>query len=284
MSINRTSCELPAEVDTVRARLDRCVNHFEAFRDVWNEHLSEGTRSIGIEVGPGGQGRISLLRRSEPPIELSLYLGEFLYQLRAALDNAMYAVAIIDSGQNPPPNASSLEWPICESETDWKSAKKRRLGKLSNEIQEALYAIQPFQAEFPAWNCLRILNEMARLDRHRAIHFITTYNVGARFWYDTQLISDVEVFQGAVPSDGTLAKFKWLGEGEISSDHIDGGFEFEVEVAGVQMGPGPRGETDPRPWGSLENRLRALHRAVAEYVDGLIAIAQKGAVRRSGVT
>lgn len=273
---------MPAEVETVRARLDRSVEHFEAFRNVWEEHLSLGPHQIKIEVDPAGRGRVTLVRQREPPLELSIHLGEFLYQLRATLDNALYAVAIIDSGLNPPPGATSLEWPICDSEEAWRSARKRRLSNLSGDIQEALYAIQPFQAEFSSWNCLRILNQMARLDRHRAIHFITAYAASGKFWYDPEFISDVEPFEGPVAPDGTLVRFTWRGQGEVSSDHIDGDFEFEVEVAGVEEGPVPSGEGRGRPWGSLENRLRALHKAVAEYADGLIAIARAGVESREG--
>lgn len=164
--------DLPQEVDVVGARLDRSVEHFGAFRDAWAAHLDTIPHTVGVEVDDDGRGRIVFTRLREPPAKLSLILGEFLYELRAALDNALYAVAMIDSGESPPPKASALEWPICADERAWKSHRDRRLGALSAEIQDALHAIQPFQAQLPSWNCLRILNDMARTDRHRAVHFV----------------------------------------------------------------------------------------------------------------
>ena len=35
--------------------------------------------------------------------------------------------------------------------------------------------IQPFQAEMPSWNYLHVLNDMAHLDRHPTVHFVTSF-------------------------------------------------------------------------------------------------------------
>lgn len=265
--------ELPDEVATVEARLDRCVEHFEAFRMAWEEHLNTKPHTVGVEVDPDGNGRIVFTRLSEPPIELSLILGEYLYELRAALDNTLYAVAVLDSGVNPPPKASSLEWPICVDERAWQAHRRRRLDTLSVEIQDALHAIQPFQAKYPTWNCLRILNDMARADRHRTVYFVTSYASNGWMQHDVNLVKDLEVYPGPVAPDGTLATFRWLGDFPITQDYLDGATEFEVEVAGIELGPGPGTDGDVRPWGNLERCLRALHRAVAEYVYELIDLA-----------
>jgi hypothetical protein len=265
--------QCPREVDVVGARLDRCADHFEAFRVAWEEHLETKPHQVGLEVDGAGNGRIVFTRRKEPPAALSLILGEFLYELRAALDNTLYAVAIIDSGQSPPPRAAALEWPICANEQAWESHRRRRLDNLCSELQDALHAIQPFQAEFPSWNGLKILNDMARVDRHRAVHFVTSFASNGWMKHNRHLVKDLEVFPGPVSHDGTLATFRWLGDFEISPDYLDGGTEFDVEVAGVVLGPGPNTDELVRPWGTLEGRLRALHRAVTEYTYGLIDLA-----------
>lgn len=281
----RISVDLPPEVDIVGARLDRCTDHFEAFRVAWEDHLVTGPHQVSVEVDDAGWGRIVFTRLREPPAQLSLILGEFLYELRAALDNALYAVAIIDSGQNPPPKASALEWPICADEQSWERHRRRCLDALSTDLQEALRAIQPFQAEFPSWNCLRILNDMARIDRHRAVHFVTSFASKGWMKHDRDLVKDLEVFPGPISLDGTLATFRWLGDFDISRDYLDGGTEFDVEVAGVELGPGPNTPELVRPWGTLEKRLRALHRAVTEYVYGLIDVAvELVADRDPGIT
>lgn len=272
--------ELPLEAHIVGARLDRSVEHYKAFGAEWARHLDTNPHALSVEIDENGDGRIVFTRLKEPPTRLSLILGEFLYELRAALDNTLYAVAILDSGLNPPPKASALEWPICASERAWQSHRARRLDHLSQEIQDALHAIQPFQAQHPSWNCLAILNDMARTDRHRAVHFVTSFASDGWMKHDVDLVKDLVVYPGPVRPDGTLASFRWLGDFPITPDYLDGGTQFDVEVAGVQLGPGPGAKDDVRPWGNLAERLRALHRAVSEYVNGLLDLAIDIAAQR----
>ncbi|PXA77639.1 hypothetical protein DCC26_08090 [Auritidibacter sp. NML120779] len=262
--------QLPREIDIVQARLQRCQDHIASFRSTWDKHLASRPHSVGMDIDEEGNGRLFLIRHKEPPLILSLFLGEFLYELRAALDNALYAVAIIDSGDNPPPKAEQLEWPICQSEEAWKRHRSRRLSALSKELQDDLYAIQPFNAEAPDWNCLAILNDMARLDRHRAVHFITSFASEGWMKHDKELVNDLEAFPGPIRSDGTFVTFRWLGDFEITPEYLDGETEFDVDVEGVTLTPGPNSSSPSRPWGSLAQRLQALHRAVYEYTYGLL--------------
>jgi hypothetical protein len=53
------------------------------------------------DVNDGGAGAIRVKPNSEIPGNLSLVPGEMLYQLRAALDGAIYEAAALASGQNP---------------------------------------------------------------------------------------------------------------------------------------------------------------------------------------
>lgn len=59
-----------------------------------------------------------------------------------------------------------LQWPICDTPEAFEK-QRPRFKHLRSDLVEALEAIQPYQAELPAWNSLRILNELARVDRHR---------------------------------------------------------------------------------------------------------------------
>jgi|SRR5690625_145595 len=261
--------QLPREADIVRARLQRCQDHIDSFHSTWDKHLSSRPHSVGMDMDNEGNGRLYLIRHKEPPLILSLFLGEFLYELHAALDNALYAAAIIDSGDNPPPKADKLEWPICRSEEAWKR-QRSRLSALSKELQDDLYAIQPFNAEAQGWNCLAILNDMARLDRHRAVHFITSFASDGWMKHDEELVTDLEVLPGPIQPDGTFVTFRWLGDFEITPEYLDGETEFDVDIEGVTLTPGPNSSTPSRPWGSLAQRLQALHRAVYEYTYGLL--------------
>jgi hypothetical protein len=99
------------EVRLLHARLDRAEEHYQSFGRIWAEYLDQRPHALDRTVEPDGT-IVARLRRVTPlPAELSVVFGELLYELRAVLDNCLYAVAVLVSGQNPPPSASRLEWP-----------------------------------------------------------------------------------------------------------------------------------------------------------------------------
>jgi hypothetical protein len=256
------------------ARLDRATELYEEFGRVWADYLEQRPHRLSMDTGPDGITRLRVQRLVPIPVQLSLQLGEYLYELRAALDNCLYAVAVIDSGQNPPPSGEQLEWPIFLTPQKWESNKRRRLSALSPRIVDSLEAIQPYQAQTPGWNCLRILHDFARIDRHRALHLVALHVSSGNAMLDRTLIADFEARTGVVGSDGVLATFRRVGdERELTPENFDFNVEFEVDLAEVTESPHPVSGEPRRPWGGLDKRLQALHRAVLEYVSGLEAIA-----------
>jgi hypothetical protein len=265
----------PPELAHFRARLDRARGHFAHFGTLWAGYLETRPHRMTVETSTDGSATIRVVRDLPVPNDLPLVLGEFLYQLRAALDNCLYAVAVIDSGQNPPPNATLLEWPICSSPERW-SGQARRLGALSEEIRNSLETIQPYQAQRPDWNCLRILHDLARTDRHRALHLVTTYNSYGNAMVDLERITDFRPRIGVIDDEAVIATFQWIGaDRTLTPDIFDMNVEFEVEIAGTEESSHPDGGVPQRPWGGLDKRLRALHMAVTDYTFGLVQIARK---------
>lgn len=266
----------PPEIALLRARIERARTHCTTFGKVWAAHLERQPRHIEVEIDDAGSGLVRVVESEPIPVELSLVLGEFLYELRAALDNCLYAVAVLESQRTPPPKAERLEWPICLDENGWRDTARRRLSTLSPEVRGALAAIQPFMAESPDWNCLRILHDLARVDRHRTAHLTATFLANATAAVDRTQIADLDVRVGVVGEDRIVATFRKLTPGPLRREDLDLGFSFEVEMAEVVDSPHPVTGVPQRPWGSLDKRMYALLRAVVEYTEGLVAIARTG--------
>lgn len=113
---------------------------------------------------------ILAVTREPAPVELALVFSEWLAALRAALDNALYALAAATSGQNPPPQAERIQFPICSTPEEFKKQAKR-LSTLPEHVIEALEKSQPYQSPFgPESNLTYWIHELARKDRHRSLH------------------------------------------------------------------------------------------------------------------
>lgn len=145
-----------------------------------------------------------------------------LYQLRAALDGAVYAAAVVDSGSDTPPNENLLEFPICDSRNDF-IRQARKIAPLSNERKALTEAVQPFNIPDidPRWmignynRSLKILHDWARKDRHRKLHIAGSWAFRASPEFK-------------LPSKTTLSYVKVLdrvlleGESKIADFRIDG--------------------------------------------------------------
>jgi hypothetical protein len=113
------------ELQHFRARLNRAAGLYRAFGSAWDSYLEQRPHRLVAAVDANGLGTLRMNRVVPLPEDLTLILGEFLYQLRSALDNCLYAVAVIVSGSNPPPGASALQWPICDTAEAFTKQRQR---------------------------------------------------------------------------------------------------------------------------------------------------------------
>ncbi|TFC15628.1 hypothetical protein [Cryobacterium sp. MDB2-10] len=267
------------EVRLMLARLARAEQHYKTFGSVWDEYLDDHPHVL--DRRPENDGTLSIrLRRAKPlPVELSLAFGELLYELRAALDNCLYAVAVLVSGENPPPSAARLEWPVRITPAEWQS-QASRYRDLPNDVVDALEAIQPYRAEAPDWNCLAILHELARVDRHRSVHSLGLYLAEFRLVANREQVDVLHTGAPGIVDDGAeIMRLRVVPGAELSPDIFDLELVFDVDVTDVQESLGPSGATG-RPWGPLDARLRSLIQATREYTTGLLDIAGDHATKR----
>ena len=164
-------------------RIERAHAHRVSFAEMWNRFIEEDTYTPSVYMYPDGTGSIRVSPTySSFPDQFSLELGEMLYQFRAALDGSVYAAAIVETKQDPPPNEENLEFPICASKRHFDKSSAK-IAPLSHELKAFIKAVQPCNTPplkkneevFNFNRCLGILNDWARIDRHRQLHFIGSW-------------------------------------------------------------------------------------------------------------
>lgn len=253
-----------------RARLKRAEAHINKMGEVWSRFLDDDPYIPVVRVEDNGEGTISALPDEHfPGEELSLELGEALYQLRAALDSCVYTAARIDSGQTPPPNEEKLGFPICRTEKSW-IGSSGQIAPLSDMRRAMISDIQPCHAatQSPGLRevseVLDMLNDWARKDRHRHLRVIGSW--GAERKPELRLPDGVRSKWFTVTTDGFLdhqsVVAEFALEGWVPGMHIEGNPDLMIEIAADE--PPPRTEAED----TLHRRLAYMVISVRTVIEG----------------
>jgi len=128
--------------------------------------MGDRPREIDVVRGETSTTWVFVVRTVIPmPVRLSVLFGEWLYELRAALDGIVYYLAVRDSGQSPPPAERGIYFPVFVDAAKYDDPNHRgRLKALSDETFALLRHVQPFNAEPDhRSNMLWWIEELARI-------------------------------------------------------------------------------------------------------------------------
>jgi hypothetical protein len=259
--------------DVCWERIKRAQTHRHAIVNIWNAFLEEEPYGTGSEVSGDGTGRIWIEQLAPVPTGIAFELGEYLYQLRAALDACIYEAACVNTGLRPPPDEDRLAFPFCLRPENFTNKRSRvQMGPLTDKQRFYVQSAQPYAAPadltereltFNFNRCLSILNDWARKDRHRKLHVIASWasNVNPLIRF---------------PDGARLAEFTVLQNHFILKDQTDiATFRIDGWRHGMQMQTNPNLTLDltvdeiPPPGhdiDTLNQRSDCMERGVAAVV------------------
>jgi hypothetical protein len=168
--------------ETCWHRVARAEVHRQALTQLWNGIDTQNSYISHAEINDDGTGKLFITPvKQDWLLPFSLQFGEMLYQLRGALDSCVYDAAVLKFGQSPPPDAEKWNFPFTADPSKFKEAMKR-MKKIPDDIRGLIEAVQPYKAatghhEGKDWDIgqtLEILNNWARIDRHRKLHLAGT--------------------------------------------------------------------------------------------------------------
>lgn len=238
--------------DACWARYDRADEHRTRLPSIWNDYISDHPFDFSLTHRGEGVHVLEAFEKWPIPADFVLELGEWLYQVRSCLDFIVWATAVYDSGESPPPDEDRLQYPVCATEKAWRE-NLRRLQPLHDDHLKMLYAVQPFQGDADA-NWLAMINRLARVDRHRRLNVGTAYIAETDPVFQVPDGRDVTLQKGSVRLiDGYAEVFKltirpWADEDPIE---VNPRMAFDPEV--VEWAESPFW----RRW-SLDERLRTV--------------------------
>jgi hypothetical protein len=119
--------------DFAFARLHHATAKRKEFGESWRDYISTHPWDIDVRnIGPTSF-EILAVTREQAPVQMSLSFSDWLATIRAALDNGLYAWVATATGQNPPPLAERIQYPICSNPKEFASQRKRLSG--SSELR-----------------------------------------------------------------------------------------------------------------------------------------------------
>lgn len=152
--------------------------------------------------------------RTKPPARLSILLGEVVHQLRATLDNLVWAMGQCYPSPNPRARNELLSFPVANTELHFKKLLMRPdyvgIRDFPAEGYDAIYAAQTFRRGLDTPN-LGVLNALWNSDKHRLPNIILGHsgslsqNLGLMqpSFASTGPITDGGIFaEGAIPPEG----------------------------------------------------------------------------------
>ncbi len=256
-------------------RVERAEAHREAMATLWNGFVDNHPYDVKVNVHSDGTGDISIMRIADIPSGIALELGEYLYQMRAALDASIYETACKNTGQRPPPNERVLEFPVCRTQEQFQKSRGK-IASLTEEQRSIVESVQPYNAPddladdlqiFSLNRSIGILHDWARKDRHRKLHVVATW--ASNIDPQVRLVgSDLGPIQIAVERRALLLNeyckvATFSVQGWSSDMKVEANPNVLLDIA-IDEVPMPCSDTD---W--LDNRLRSIMIAVGSIVHSL---------------
>jgi hypothetical protein len=161
-----------------------------------------------------GRHRVRTVVRATPPPALSLLVSDICHQLRAALDGAVYLLALHGDGPG-----ERNQFPIFSASGGFNSWEGRYLRGVRPAARDRIRQWQPFE-EPDSWVTLMPLMEFNDFDKHRIVPTV----VGASTSHSLRLpdgveATDVVFCRGASMEEGT--EFMRLRLNSAAADEIE---------------------------------------------------------------
>lgn len=168
-------------------KLARAHEHLSVLRRAIDDLTDSGDFAVTTERS-GRERAVRLVVRGAPPGRLSAIVGDFVHNLRSALDCVMLA-ACEQGGPLTEAQERAVQFPITSTPAEYEG-QKGRIKSAPSEVRDAVCEMQPWywavrKSTPPAdddqlraivqHDQLTTINHLSNVDKHRRIHLTTWY-------------------------------------------------------------------------------------------------------------
>lgn len=162
------------DLSSVFAKTTRSKENFEEVKTRALARLKPEDFQVSMQLKPDGTEHVWKFHapRGTDFTDISVCVGDCIHNLRSALDHLVYAIAVHESGKNPPPDENVLAFPLANKPGDFKKAKNR-IRTLSVGVQKAIEQLQPFNRSTNGKpSAFGVLAKLDDIDKHRLLQVV----------------------------------------------------------------------------------------------------------------
>lgn len=195
-------------------KVGRADEHIRMFKEevlAWKE--SGPYEPIREKSPDGGEHWVRVHMVKAPDLDRwALIASDCLHNLRSALDQSLYAVALCQDNVKPPDDARNLQFPICDDKTLF-GKLSWRIKSLSAGVQGVIESVQPYNR--PHTNLplpiLSLLRDFDNWDKHRLLNVVLAHHIGGtlsiKICDPTVKPFDIWYHQGSIEDGTTIVRF-----------------------------------------------------------------------------
>jgi hypothetical protein len=250
-------------------RIDRAISHAKNLATQWAAVMKGDAYRVVLQDEGNGTWVAEAVFNIPTEHDLALELGEFAYQLRSALDGAVWQAVTILERAEPTTDVNRLEFPISESVEKFKQNSIHK-HLFPTELKNWLDSIQIYNAEKPLDHpdrglevTLNTLHDLARKDRHRRLRIVAAVPTEINYQIDFEPGGRV-TFEEALRCNFLEGerKFLRLGVESLDGTPIDKGIlatalKVEIRVDEIPIYPNS----------DLTEEIKRLINATAHVVE-----------------
>jgi hypothetical protein len=197
-------------------RLDRALHHLDSLKAEVRAWADERPYRTWSDFDVNNLYKLTWLEVLDPPpIELSPIIGDCIHNLRAALDNLVYELALAHHGGRVPPDFEvKLQFPIFDHSAKFASKGKNMIGGIAPAAQAIIEELQPYHREDTfRKDRLWQLHWLDIEDKHRLPHVVLFAQMGTAYFVpDNLTIDDIEPIFSLIERRAPIARYPAFDE------------------------------------------------------------------------
>lgn len=152
-------------------KLLRAKRLHEELEGLYYTYLQSKPYDLAATADPSVPGYRVTTNHAPPPMELALIFGDFVHNLRSALDHHARAL-VIGGGGIPNDGPGGTMFPVVEKKTQQPLALKATTGGALPSDLILIESVQPYNSTTPKQHPLSRLSLLDNIDKHRHINVI----------------------------------------------------------------------------------------------------------------